>query len=63
MNGKVITRSELKNSVATQEKMIRAIFHREPQAMKNKLAELKEQALDNLIDRELILTEFEKKVG
>lgn len=63
VNGKVITKSEVRDSVNAQEQMLR-IKHREDQAAYERdMLELRETALDSLIDRELILSEFAKIGG
>ena len=61
VNGKIITRSELNESM----KFTKMAYQRMPNgAEKTKiLNSLRKDTLDSLIDRELILSEFEKKGG
>lgn len=62
VNGTVITLSEVREAVKAQEQMIQFQMRNDPVAMEKALAELKTGAVDSLIDRELILTEF-RKIG
>lgn len=62
VNGKVVTRSEVRDAVQSQEQMIRMTV-RDPREQDKMLSELRESALYALIERELILSEFEKLGG
>lgn len=59
VNGKVITKSEVRTAVASQRQMLEFIHRSEPAVLKDKLAELENETLETMIDRELILKEFE----
>ncbi len=59
VNGKVITKSEVRTAVAAQRQMLEFIHRAEPVVLKAKLAELESETLETMIDRELILKEFE----
>ena len=61
VNGNVITRSEVQEAIKHTEQMIKLTVS-EDGKRKKQLATLKENALNSLIERELILTEF-KKIG
>ncbi len=61
VNGNVITRSEVQEAIKHTEQMIMLTVSEEDKR-KKQLATLKEDALNSLIERELILTEF-KKIG
>lgn len=61
VNGNVITRSEVQEAIKHTEQMIMLTVSEEDKREKQ-LATLKEDALNSLIERELILTEF-KKIG
>lgn len=62
VNGKVITTSEVREAVQAQEQLIRMTI-KDPRAADAKLAELREGALFALIERQLVLSEFEKLGG
>ncbi|MDB6137950.1 MAG: Peptidylprolyl isomerase [Verrucomicrobiaceae bacterium] len=63
VNGKVITKSEVADAVAAQRQMI-AIRNRDnPMQAQREMAELEKTALDSLVDRELVLSEFGKLGG
>jgi peptidyl-prolyl cis-trans isomerase SurA len=62
VNGTVITLSEVREAVKAQEQVFRMQMRDDPLALDKALAELKQGAVDSLIDRELILTEF-RKIG
>lgn len=62
VNGKVITRSEVRGAVEAQTQMIRAMIP-DPAEQQRQIRTLQEEALDSLIDRELVLAEFEKAGG
>ena len=63
VNGKVITKSEVRDSVNAQEQMLRIKHREDPAAYEKDMLELRDTALDSLIDRELILSEFAKIGG
>ncbi len=62
VNGKPITKSELAEARKANEQMIRVTTPPGPE-QNRKLREAREKARDQLIERELILTEFEKLGG
>lgn len=62
VNGNVITRSEVADAVKAQEQIYRAQMRDDPMGLEKALKELREGAVDSLIDRELILAEF-RKIG
>lgn len=63
VNGKPIMRSEVRDAVTAQEQMLRFRYREDPEGLAKEMAELKSTALDSLIDRELILSEFGKMGG
>src|SRR5262245_43905530 len=62
VNGKPITTSEVREAVQAQEQLIRMTVKDEKSAQA-KLAELRASALFALIERQLVLSEFEKLGG
>jgi peptidyl-prolyl cis-trans isomerase SurA len=62
VNGKPIVSSEVRDAVKAQEQLIRMQV-RDPAQADAKLAELKSSALYALIERQLVLSEFEKLGG
>jgi peptidyl-prolyl cis-trans isomerase SurA len=62
VNGTVITHSEVREAVKAQEQMFRFQMRDDPMGLDKALKELKEGAVDSLVDRELILAEF-RKIG
>jgi len=62
VNGKVITESEIRASVETQERVLRVTERGNPD-LPRMISELRGSAMDDLIDRELILAEFTKLGG
>lgn len=62
VNGKPIVSSEVRDAVKAQEQLIRMQV-RDPKLADAKLAELKSSALYALIERQLVLSEFEKLGG
>jgi len=62
VNGRVITRSEVRDAVTAQEQMLAMQFRDDPAALQRELVNLRKTALDSLIDRELVLAEF-KRLG
>ena len=63
VNGKPIMKSEVRDAVTAQEQMLRFQFREDPEGLAKAMGELKTTALDSLIDRELILSEFAKMGG
>jgi peptidyl-prolyl cis-trans isomerase SurA len=63
VNGKPITQSELRDNIKATEQIIVFNNQNDPAKMKRELEELRHNALDALIDRELILIEFTKIGG
>jgi len=63
VNGKVVTRSDVQNEVMAQSQALFRQYGNDPTALKGKLEELKGDALDALIENELILSEFESAGG
>ena len=63
VNGKPIMRSEVRDAIIAQEQMLRFKYREDPEGLAKEMAELKSTALDSLIDRELILSEFVKMGG
>jgi parvulin-like peptidyl-prolyl isomerase len=64
VQGKVITKSEVRDSVKAQEQILMATYGgTDPERMKREIAQTRANALDTLIDRELILIEFAKIGG
>jgi peptidyl-prolyl cis-trans isomerase SurA len=64
VQGKVITKSEVRDTVKAQEQILMAMYGAtDPERMKREIAETRANALDALIDRELILIEFAKVGG
>lgn len=62
VNGLVITKSEVREAVTAQEQMLRFQLQNDPTTLQRELAKLRATALDSLIDRELVLSEF-KRLG
>src|SRR3954451_10867233 len=62
VNGKPITTSEVREAIQAQEQLIR-IQIKDPRIADEKLAQLKSGALYALIERQLVLSEFEKLGG
>lgn len=64
VQGKPITRSEVRDTVKAQEQIIMAMHGgTDPERMKREIEQTRATALDALIDRELILIEFTKIGG
>lgn len=63
VNGKVITRSDVENELIAQRQSIIKEYQGNPEGLKRKIKQLKAEALDALIDRELILSDFEELGG
>jgi parvulin-like peptidyl-prolyl isomerase len=64
VQGKVITKSEVRDTVRAQEQILMAMYGAtDPERMKKEIYETRANALDALIDRELILIEFAKVGG
>ncbi len=62
INGSVVTQSEVDLRMGPAEAMLRAEGHT-GQALKDKLAEMRGKVLQDLIDSEIILSEFQKMGG
>jgi peptidyl-prolyl cis-trans isomerase SurA len=60
VNGNPIMKSEVRDSVNAQEQILRFQLQDQPDKLKQELAKLRTNALDSLIDRELILAEFRR---
>jgi len=64
VQGKPITKSEVRDTVKAQEQILMAMYGgTDPERMQREIAETRATALDALIDRELILIEFTKIGG
>jgi parvulin-like peptidyl-prolyl isomerase len=64
VQGKPITHSEVRDTVRAQEQILMAMYGgTDPDRMQREIAETRANALDALIDRELILIEFTKIGG
>jgi peptidyl-prolyl cis-trans isomerase SurA len=63
VNGKPISRSEVRDAIKTQEQLLAMQLQNDPDRLKRELASARDNALDALIDRELILIEFTKVGG
>lgn len=63
VNGTVITRSEVADAVAAQRQMILMQNRDNPARAQSELAELQSKALDQLIERELIMADFKTAGG
>lgn len=63
VNGKPIMKSEVRDAVLAQEQMLSIQFREDPAGFAKATSELKASALDSLIDRELVLSEFAKMGG
>ena len=62
VNGKLITRTEVREAVEAQAQLIRMSI-KDMAEQERKLATLNERALDALIERQLVLSEFDKVGG
>jgi parvulin-like peptidyl-prolyl isomerase len=62
VNGKVVTRLEVREAVEAQEQLIRMTV-RDPNEQQARLSTLREGALYALIERQLVLSEFDKLGG
>jgi parvulin-like peptidyl-prolyl isomerase len=62
VNGKVITQSEVRDAIKAQEQMLAMQYREDIAGFQRAAAELRDSALDSLVERELILAEF-KKIG
>jgi parvulin-like peptidyl-prolyl isomerase len=63
VNGKPIIRSELDDTITAQKQMLIMQLQNNPEQLQAELQKLQSEALSNLIDRELILAEFNKMGG
>jgi peptidyl-prolyl cis-trans isomerase SurA len=62
INGKPIVSSEVRDAVNSQEQLLK-MTERDPRELSRKLGELRQSALYALIERQLVLSEFEKLGG
>jgi len=62
VNGNPIMKSEVRDAVNAQEQILRFQLQDQPDVLQKELAQLRLNALDSLIDRELVLAEF-KRLG
>jgi peptidyl-prolyl cis-trans isomerase SurA len=62
VNGQVITWSEVRDAVKAQEQVAAFQHRNDPAALQAEIVKVRANALDDLIDRQLILEEF-KKIG
>lgn len=60
VNGKPITHSEVRKSVSAQEFLLRKRFPTGGEEFEKELGQTRERALDDLIDRELIISEYDR---
>lgn len=63
VNGKPIMKSEVEDTVTAQRQILMMKLGNNPELLQAELKKLQASALDNLIDRELILAEFTKMGG
>jgi len=63
VNGKPIMKSEVEDALTAQRQMLIMQMGNNPAQLQAELKKLQDSALENLIDRELILAEFEKMGG
>lgn len=62
VDGTPIMSSEVRETISAQEQILRYQFQNEPAKFAQELAKAKEMAVENLIDREILLSEF-RKIG
>lgn len=62
VNGNPIMKSEVRDAVTAQEQILRFQLQEQPDQLQAELAKLRTNALDSLVDRELVLAEF-KRIG
>lgn len=62
VDGTPIMSSEVRETIAAQEQIIRFTYQNDPARVASELAKARESAVENLIDREILLSEF-RKVG
>lgn len=62
VDGTPIMSSEVRESIAAQEQILRYTHQNDPAKLNAELAKAQESAVENLIDREILLSEF-KKIG
>ncbi len=62
VDGTPIMSSEVRETIAAQEQIIRYTYQNDPARVAQELAKARESAVENLIDREILLSEF-RKVG
>lgn len=63
VNGKVITRSDVDNELIAQRQSLIKEYRNNPALLQQKITQLRAEALEALIDRELILSDFEELGG
>ena len=63
VNGKVITRSDVENELIAQRHSLVREYQDNPALLQQKISQLRKEALEALIDRELILDDFEELGG
>ena len=60
VNGKIITQEEISSAItANDRQLLMRLYGRQPALLQEKMRQLRQDALDQLVDRELILHEFE----
>lgn len=62
VDGSPIMSSEVRETIAAQEQILRFTYQNDPARLNQELAKARESAVENLIDREILLSEF-KKIG
>lgn len=63
VDGTPIMSSEVRETIAAQEQIIRYMNPNDPAKVAAELAKAREEAVENLIDREILLSEFKKMGG
>lgn len=63
VDGTPIMSSEVRETIAAQEQIIRYMNQNDPAKAAAELAKAREEAVENLIDREILLSEFKKMGG
>ncbi len=60
VNGKIITQEEIASAITVNDRqLLMRLYGRQPALLQEKMRQLRQDALDQLVDRELILHEFE----
>lgn len=62
VNGSPIMKSEVRDAVNAQSQILRFQYQNDPNRLQKELNQLRQTALDSLVDRELVLAEF-KRMG